>query len=180
MKKYNWEYLNESFFDDIEDDIIEDNIIDDYTDKVIYPSFNNCETPKDFASLIYEQSHIQEICDYIHENLKSLSANNTAKLKLNNIFNNKYSNVVTYNDNKDYNKLTIYIDDKLQMDLYGWRTINTGYFNCRFSSNISYQFEYDLEPLEIYIMGKDINYKFAILQFVTKYFNIFKLLNTSK
>lgn len=29
MKKYNWKYLNESFFDDIEDDIADNNIIDD-------------------------------------------------------------------------------------------------------------------------------------------------------
>ena len=60
---YNWSKLNESFFDNIENDIFDDNIIDNNTNNKIYGvySFAECNTPEDFAEFIDNNIHIIDL-----------------------------------------------------------------------------------------------------------------------
>ena len=74
MKKYNWKYLNESFFDDIEDDIADNNIIDDQSTKQIYgiQNIEECETSKEYAQFIYDNFKLKELFNLLYNNVESI------------------------------------------------------------------------------------------------------------
>ena len=63
--KYNWKSINESFFDDIDNDINSDNIIGNATMTKLYGpnEITDCTNSEDFTTFLINNIHIQEIWD---------------------------------------------------------------------------------------------------------------------